>query len=193
MRTTNAQPGETPRGFPYPDLSAAPKQVEEKFQSLPAKINLFRMLAHSHGLYVPLMDFTQAIFKDLSLPKRIYELVVLFTGHQTRADYEWKQHLNTAPKAGVSPEQIAAIEQNRIGDATVFDEAERLALRMASELIARTEVSQPTLHQATEALGPEQVMDVMIVVGFYVALAGIIRSVDLDYNPDAAAELARHA
>ena len=166
MRSTTEAPATTPLGFPYPDLDAAPREVREKFESLPAKINLFRMLAHIAGLYVPLMDFTQAVFKRLELSKHHYELVVLFTGRRTGAGYEWRQHLNTAPKAGVKEDQIRAIEAGRIDD-VAFDGDERLVLRMADELLRDVEVSRETLAEAAGRLSSVQILEVMLVVGFY--------------------------
>lgn len=190
MHESTAVPATTPREFPYPDFALAPPEVRDTFEALPAKINLFRMLAHSHGTYPALMQFTQAVFKQLELSKRHYELIVLFTGHKTRAEYEWRQHLGTAPKAGVRPDQIAAIESDDFYDPSIFDEHERCLLRMADELMRDGAVATHTLKKARRHFTPGQIIEIGIVVGFYRMLAGVIRTVDLDYNPEAAKALA---
>jgi hypothetical protein len=82
------------------------------------------------------------------------------------------------------------IEDGAIDDVSAFDERERVVLAMSDELLRADEVSGPTLRRAREHLADAQVIEVMLVTGFYRALAGLIRSVDLDFNPRAAAALA---
>ncbi len=172
----------TASGFPYPDLSAAPTEIRNKYESLPTKINLFRMLAHAQGLYAPLMDFFQAIFKRLELSPVQFELLVLFTSDWTDTEYEWQEHLQAAPKAGVSNEQIEAIQQGRIDDSKVFNPDEQLLLRMADELLRDDQISDEALNEAKRVFSPGQILEVTLVVGVYRMLAGLIRSINLDFN-----------
>jgi alkylhydroperoxidase family enzyme len=189
MREVTYEPIATPRGFPYPNMAEAPADIRALYDSLPAKVNLFRMLAHSRGLYVPLMKLTDAIFHNLALPKKVYEMVVLLTARRMGADYEWKQHVGTALKAGVRQDQIDAIAEVDIDHQGSFDEEERTALWITYELIKHHQVSERMLQQGTRIFGAERMIEIMLVVGLYQALAGLISSVDLDFNPKAAADL----
>ncbi|WP_276152797.1 MULTISPECIES: hypothetical protein [unclassified Sulfitobacter] len=47
----------------YFDFAKLPDEVREKFESLPTKVNFFRMLGHSSGAFIPFIDFTNAIFR----------------------------------------------------------------------------------------------------------------------------------
>jgi hypothetical protein len=51
----------------YPDFSKLPDPVRQKFESLPTKVNFFRMMGYSPGTFVPIIDLTNAIFKGLTL------------------------------------------------------------------------------------------------------------------------------
>ncbi len=50
-------------GIEYPDFSKSPESVRHKFESLPTKVNFFRMLGYSPGTFVEIIDLTNAIFK----------------------------------------------------------------------------------------------------------------------------------
>ena len=187
--TTTAEaspaPVATPRGVAYADLSAAPPEIRATFEALPAKLNLFRMLANSRGTFLPLMSLVAAIFGRLELLPEHRELAVLLTGHRTRARYMWGQHLVIAPQVGVTPKQIEAIERGRIDDPAAFDEDERLVLRMADEILREAEISPATLRRAQERFTPGQLVELILVVGFYRMLGSLMRStaLDLDIQP----------
>jgi hypothetical protein len=61
----------------YPDFSKLSERVRHKFESLPTKVNFFRMLGYSPGTFVEVIDLTNAIFKNLTLRDYHKELLVL--------------------------------------------------------------------------------------------------------------------
>lgn len=74
----------------YPNFAELPEAVREKFESLPTKANFFRMLGHSPGTFVPIIDLTNAIFKNLTLSDYHKEMFVLLVAAHERAAYEWE-------------------------------------------------------------------------------------------------------
>lgn len=42
--------------------------MKQKFDNLPTKVNFFRMLGYSPGTLVEIIDLTNTIFKNLTLP-----------------------------------------------------------------------------------------------------------------------------
>ena len=76
------------------------------------------MLANSEGTFLPhLGGFGR--FAKLELEPRHREIAILLTGRRTDARYMWEQHLRIAPEAGVTPQQIEAIQNERIYDLAV--------------------------------------------------------------------------
>jgi len=61
----------------FPDFSRLPDRAREKFERLPTKVNFFRMLGHSPGAFVEIIDLTNAIFKNLKISDLRKELLVL--------------------------------------------------------------------------------------------------------------------
>jgi hypothetical protein len=66
---------------------------------LPAKLNLFRMLANSEGAFLPLISMVSAVFAKLELEPRHREITILFTGRRTDARYMWERQLRIAPES----------------------------------------------------------------------------------------------
>jgi hypothetical protein len=59
----------------FPDFTKLPERVKQKFDSLPTKVNFFRMLGYSPGTFVEVIDLTNAIFKKpdiIRLPQRTF-------------------------------------------------------------------------------------------------------------------------
>ena len=57
----------------YPDYAKLPKQVQQKYESLPTKVNFFRMLGYSPGAYVESHRSNQRHFQEaytIRLPQR---------------------------------------------------------------------------------------------------------------------------
>ena len=59
----------------YPDYTKLPEQVKQKYESLPTKVNFFRMVGYSPGAYAEIIDLTNAIFKKLTLSDYHKELL----------------------------------------------------------------------------------------------------------------------
>jgi hypothetical protein len=104
----------TPRGVPYADLSKEPPEICARFCELPAKLNLFRMLANSEGTFLPLISMVSTIFAKLELEPRHREITILLTGPRTDARYMWEQQLRIALEAAVTPQQIEQARSSMI-------------------------------------------------------------------------------
>jgi alkylhydroperoxidase family enzyme len=178
----------TLRGMPYADLENAPPNIRDEFLKLPAKLNLFKMLANSRGTFSPLMSLVSAVFGKLDLDPSHREIAILFTASRTNAEYMWKQHLVIAPQTGVTPIQIEAIQRGQIEDAQVFDDREQLVLKMTEELLDAGEVLDSTVDRARARFSTAQIVEIILVVGFYRMLAGVMLSTELDLDVQASGD-----
>lgn len=129
-----------------------------------------------------MMSLVTAVFGKLDLEPRHREIAILFTGRRMNADYMWKQHLRIAPQTGVTAIQIEAIQRGQIEDAQAFDDREQLVLKMADELLGAGEVLESTLDRARACFSTAQIVGIILVVGFYRMLAGVMLSTELDLD-----------
>ncbi|WGF88108.1 carboxymuconolactone decarboxylase family protein [Marinivivus vitaminiproducens] len=111
---------------------------------------------------------------NTSLPPRLSELAIITTAAQWQANYEWHAHAKFANQEGLSD---AIIEAIRVGDAPSFDaEDERIVHRLATELYATREVSDETWAAAQQILGPQRVMDLIGILGYYALISMTVKS-----------------
>lgn len=170
----------------YPDFATLPDPVREKFENLPTKVNFFRMLGYSPGAFIPMIDLTQAIFRDLTLSDYHKELMVLLLAAHENVAYEWEQHVSIAQAAGVGKEQFVAIAEGRLSDNQAFKEDERVLLTFGQTLINKGKVPGVVFKHALAYFSLQELSDAIIVVGYYRMLSGYLQTfnVEIDAQTD---------
>jgi alkylhydroperoxidase family enzyme len=163
----------------YPDFSKLPDEVREKFESLPTKVNFFRMLGHSVGAFIPVIDLTNAIFRDLTISDYHKELIVLLVAAHESAAYEWEQHVSIAQAASVRQDQFIAIAEDRLDDAEVFAENERVLLRFGKAILEKGKASGVLFKHTLRHFSIQELSDAIIVLGYYRMLSGYIQTFDI--------------
>lgn len=164
----------------YPDFAQAPDDVREKFESLPTKVNFFRMLGHSTGAFIPMIDLTNAIFRDLKISDYHKELLVLLVAAHEDVSYEWDQHVSIAQVAGVRPEQFVAIAEQRLNDDKVFKEDEQVLLRFGKAILQNGKASGVLFKHASKYFTVAELSDAIIVTGYYRMLSGYIQTFNIE-------------
>jgi alkylhydroperoxidase family enzyme len=167
---------------PYLDPDTAPDAVASRLAKLPP-LHVFRLLAHAETAFVPWLRFGGALLADLALDPALRELVILQVG-RLAARYEWDQHVPIARDAGVSSEQIDALEQGRLDQ---FDDATRAALEFAAALVDG-EVDDATYAAVAEHLDDRGVVELSLVAGHYLMLARIMTALRIDPDTPAGSE-----
>ena len=165
----------------YADEDPQDERVRDVLERLPEpRINLFRMLANAPALIGPTLRLGQTILTGSDLDPEIRELVILHTARVTQADYEWTQHEQIARLVGVSEEKIETVARGDLGGC--FDEREGLALRLADEVLRDGAAGVEVVAEAESTLGRAELIEVLLVTGYYAMLAGVMRSVELDID-----------
>lgn len=170
--------------IPYADLDRAPERVREAVAPLPAKLNVFRMMAHAQTLFPHWMRLGGAILSRSKLSPRLRELVILRVARRSGCDYEWTQHVPIAKACGIADEQIAALAGDR-DDAPGFDEADRLVLRVTDEAIRDVKLPEATFARAAQTFSHQELIELLMTVGFYRGLAMVLESTGVDVDPPA--------
>jgi 4-carboxymuconolactone decarboxylase len=100
-----------------------------------------------------------------TLPPRLFELAVLVTAQQWKAQFEWYAHAPLARKAGLGEEIIAAIHA---GARPAFAAADEAAVYdFATELYARRRVGDAAYAAALAQLGERGVVELVGILGYY--------------------------
>ena len=97
LRNTSVQRWQ-PRAASHKPISQKSRPKFAADFALPAKLNLFRMLATAKGTFLPLISMVSAVFAKLELEPRHRKIAILLTGRRTDARYMWEQQLRIAPE-----------------------------------------------------------------------------------------------
>lgn len=166
--------------LPLVDPASAPEAVGKILAGTP--LNLFRMVAHAESALEPWLRYGAALLTRLELDPLLRELAILQVAHLVESPYEWVQHVAIAKAVGAGEEQIAAVESDREGDPSL-SEAQREVLRFTREVVLERAASEQLVADLAARLGERQVVELLLVVGQYTAIASLIASTGLEPDP----------
>jgi alkylhydroperoxidase family enzyme len=165
--------------IPYPDADKLPAELRALLKR--ANLNVFTMWAHSVNTIELVIQLGAAQFAKLDLPRSVRELVTLFGGRANSADYEWAQHVALAKAAGVTDEQIAALEHGEL-DPAVFSQEELAALMLAEAVLAGPKVSDAVFDSARKHFDDRELVELVALIGYYWMLGRIATVFDVDID-----------
>lgn len=143
--------------------------------------NLFTTLARHRRLYRPWLLFASRLMPGGRLPAVDGELIILRVAASCGCEYEWQHHQHLGASAGLSPEEIARVRSGPT--ASGWSSRQALLLTATDELLADRTISGPTWRQLESELTEEQLIELPMLVGHYVMLAGTLNA--LGVRPDA--------
>ncbi|HYI27241.1 MAG TPA: carboxymuconolactone decarboxylase family protein [Bradyrhizobium sp.] len=111
------------------------------------------------------------------LDRRLFELVVITVCRAWSVQYAWSSHAPAAEAAGVAPDVIAAIRDNRTPDFKRDDE--RIVYDVTTELMQTKELSAATYDRAVQQFGIEGMVDLVSTVGYYAMVGIFLKSFDV--------------
>jgi 4-carboxymuconolactone decarboxylase len=162
--------------IPEVDRSRMSAEDQQALAVLP-DLALFRVLANAPTVIGPWLALGAALLASAEVTARQRELAILTVAHAAHCRYEWVQHETIAAASAVTPEEIAAIAGNTAE--AVFGGADLAAVRLAGEAVSAVEVSAETISAARAELGDRQTVELLCLVGFYLATAIVARSADI--------------
>jgi 4-carboxymuconolactone decarboxylase len=121
--------------------------------------------------------FGVALRDSKVLDRRLFELAVIVVCRAATVQYAWSSHAPAAEDAGVSPEVVAAIRDNRAPDFKRDDE--RVVYDVATELMQTRDLSQPTYDRAVAQFGIDGTVDLVSTVGYYAMVGLFLKSFDV--------------
>jgi alkylhydroperoxidase family enzyme len=176
--------------IPYPDLEKASPEVREMLGRLPTPANIFNMMAHAETLLKPTMKLGGAMLGKMQLDAKLRELCLLHAVMLARGEYEWMQHVPIAFALGATQPQIEALAK---GDdrAACFDAGEQAALVLTRELVVDGKGSPAALEALRRHLSDREVVELIMMTGFYVMLARLTETLKVENDPPMGEALVR--
>jgi 4-carboxymuconolactone decarboxylase len=130
-----------------------------------SKINIFATLAHHPKLMKRWMVFGNHILAKSTLSARDRELLILRTGWNCRAPYEWGQHVAIGRSVGITDDDVSRLAAG--ADAPGWDPFEACLLRAADELHDDQCLTDATYAELAERYDEKQMLDLVFTVGQY--------------------------
>jgi 4-carboxymuconolactone decarboxylase len=141
--------------------------------------NIFTTLVRHPGLFRKWLPFGGKLLNG-RLPARSRELMILRTGWNCRAEYEWGQHVPIARRAGLTDAEIAAIAEPLIGAS--WSALDAALLRAADELHGDARISDATWTTLAAAYDERQLIELCMLIGHYHLVAFTLNSLGVELD-----------
>jgi 4-carboxymuconolactone decarboxylase len=142
--------------------------------------NIFTTLVRHPGLFRKWMPFGGKLLAG-KLPPRDRELLILRTGWNCRAEYEWGQHVRIGLDSGLTREEIDRIPEGPA--APGWSGADATLLAAADQLHTEATIDDATWRALAAAYDERQLIEVCMVVGHYHLVAFTLNSLGVERDP----------
>jgi len=160
----------------YPDQHTLSSDAKLLLASRPQR-NMYRMLAHAPSTLPSVLDLTRALLHDSVLPPKLRELAILRVGHLCGSAYAVHQHRKIGAAVGLDAARMDAtsLDAEAAADAGC-SETEVLVLRFVEQVVGQTRADTELRDRIVQALGMEQMMELLVLVGTYAMLARVLEN-----------------
>ena len=117
----------------------------------------------------PVQALGAAVRFASSLTDRQREIAILELASLERCDFEWYAHERIGRTIGLGDDELEALETD--AECANFSADEVVVRRVVRSLHARRDLDDDTFDEATNALGPVRLADLVVLVGYYQLLS----------------------
>jgi 4-carboxymuconolactone decarboxylase len=160
-------------------LSPAAQALYEQLRGPRGRIDgMYRSLLNHPELTRHVSDLgTFLRFSGGVLPPAIRELTILWLARRLGAAYEWVKHLGPAREAGVAEDVIEAVRLGR--ESPDLEPLPAAALAAARCVLERRSIPPEVQEALAVRIGLPGVIELVVLVGFYQMIAGVIFAFDV--------------
>lgn len=151
-----------------------------KFGGLEAS-NLFLMLIRNPRLFLAWLFFASRMMPNGTIDRRDTELIILRVGWNCRARYEWGQHVDIGLRAGLTPEDIARVPLG--ANAPGWEPRIVTLMQACDEFHHDRMIAEPTWLELEQYYDAQHLLEVIMLIGHYEMLAGVLNSTGLPLDP----------
>jgi 4-carboxymuconolactone decarboxylase len=123
---------------------------------------------------IPLFNYLR---NESSLPQKVRELAMLTTARAKDCPYIWNAHVRLGRQAGLSDALINALRDREPLPPMSVEEA--VVIKLGMEFFQTNRVNQGTFDAALEQFGPQGLVELTTLMGFYAMLAFNANAVEL--------------
>jgi alkylhydroperoxidase family enzyme len=145
------------------------------------QLNIFRTLAHDPELYKAFLSLGGHLLTAGGLPAREREIVILRTGRRAESEYEFGQHRAIGRDAGLTDQEIEWLATD--GE---WNDDDAALVAMVDELTGDDVVSDATWTQLSRRWSEAQLLELLMLCGFYRLVSGMLNSVGVALEPHTA-------
>ena len=158
--------------IPYPDPAMLSEEKRNILNTVSPMLNIMKILMVAPD---PFWRGQRALGRsavvDTTISDQHRELMVLRVAYLSASDYELYHHLPLGKTAGLSDAKCDAMQT---GDFAVLDPAERALADFVTETVLHISPSDATLAAMRAHFSDAQVMEVVLIVGYYMMIARVI-------------------
>jgi alkylhydroperoxidase family enzyme len=169
----------TPRIAPLepPFVPATEEQLRSMMPAGVPPIALFRTFVRNLPMAAAMQPWGRhQLSRSLSVGLRDREIVIDRTCARCGCEYEWGVHVAFfAARAGFDAAQISSLTHGRPGD-PCWEERDRLLIRLVDELHDSADVSEPLWEKLHEEFDDAQLLDLLLLCGWYHAISFAARA-----------------
>lgn len=168
-----------------------PPEVAERLDAMMPPgvppIALFRTMVRNLPMTTAMGGWgTYELSKRLSLSMRDREIVIDRTCARCGCEYEWGVHVMMfAGRAGLTPQQLTSLVHGGPQDRCWPSEQERLLILAADALHEDADVNDGLWARLASAFDERQLLDLLVLCGWYHAVSFAARAARVPYEPGA--------
>lgn len=171
-----------PRIAPLPpaERSESAQEILNGVQIAGADANIFTTLIRHEGLSRRWLPFGGKLIAG-KIPARDRELLILRTGWNCGAAYEWAQHVVMGRAVGLTDEEIERVPAGPA--APGWEPFDKALLSAADELHTDWCISDAVWEQLAEGYDEKQLIEVPMLVGHYHMVAMTLNTLGVQLDP----------
>jgi 4-carboxymuconolactone decarboxylase len=147
------------------------------------QLNIFLTLAKHRRLYDRFSRLGGFLLYRGLLPAREREIVILRTGWRSASVYEFGQHTRFGQEAGLTLDEIRRLATEGTDG---WSGEDRVLVVFADELCATNAVSDGTWAALAARWSEEELLELVVLAGFYRLVSGFLNTVGVQLEPGTA-------
>ena len=145
-------------------------------------LNAFTLLLNDIDAAEALAHLGKYLKLESPLNPQIREIAILSTAQVLDNDYMWASHEYIARKVGLRNELIESIRQGKAPMGLPAKEG--IFAQAAKEIIGKGGLTDKTFQAIHHLLGSAQTIDLLLVIGYYTMMSGLLKSLAVEMLPD---------